>query len=229
MQSSPAKRRHFFIRCLSSFSALIFTLFAVQCVSADRPFPDPPAEQRSASPGQATAVLAGGCFWGMEGVFERLKGVTDVVSGYSGGDKSTADYANVSTGATGHAESVRIQYDPSQITFGTLLKVFFDVAHDPTELNYQGPDHGTQYRSAVFYTNEEQKRVAEAYIRAIDQAGIFPQRIVTQVTPFQSFYPAEAYHQNFMDNNPDYPYIRYWDAPKVNNLLKMYPELVARK
>ncbi len=183
----------------------------------------------SAVSGQATAVLAGGCFWGVEGVFERLKGVTDVVSGYSGGVAATADYQAVSSGATGHAEAVRIAYDPSQVTYGTLLKVYFDVAHNPTELNYQGPDYGTQYRSAVFYVNEEQKRVAEEYIRLLDQARVFPQKVVTEVTPLKAFYPAEDYHQNFMVRNPDYPYIVYWDASKVQYLMKAYPELVIGK
>ena len=173
-------------------------------------------------------VAAGGCFWGMEGVFERLRGVEDVVSGYSGGDQSTAHYEMVSTGRTGHAESIRVIYDPSQISYGTLLKVFFSVAHDPTQLNYQGPDHGTQYRSAIFYTNEEQKRIAEQYIRTLERAKVFDKPIVTQVVPLKAFYPAEDYHQDFMDNNPSYPYIVYWDLPKVRQLEKEYPKLLAK-
>jgi peptide-methionine (S)-S-oxide reductase len=198
-------------------------------VAATADFPDPPAETPVTSHGTATAVLAGGCFWGMEGIFERLRGVEDVVSGYSGGEQSTAHYDTVGTGRTGHAESIRILYDPSRISYGTLLKVFFSVAHDPTQLNYQGPDHGTQYRSAVFYANEEQKRIAEQYIRALDRAKVFRRPIVTQVVPLKAFYPAEEYHQDFMDRNPSYPYIVYWDLPKVRHLEEQYPELVARR
>jgi peptide-methionine (S)-S-oxide reductase len=192
-------------------------------------FPDPPKESAVKISSTRTAVLSGGCFWGMEGVFERLKGVRDVVSGYSGGDAATAHYEMVGTGKTGHAESIRISYDPSQIGFGTLLEVFFSVAHDPTELNYQGPDVGTQYRSVVFYQDPEQKRVAEEYIHTIDQAGIFSDRIVTEVVPFKAFFPAEDYHQDFLDNNPFYPYIMVWDMPKIRNLERTHPELIAKK
>ena len=191
-------------------------------------FPDPPAEMKAAQGTTRVAVLAGGCFWGMEGVFEKLKGVQDVVSGYAGGSKETAHYRIVGTGKTGHAESVRIIYDPGVISFGTLLKVFFAVAHDPTELDYQGPDVGTQYRSAIFYTDEEQKKIAEEYIKNLDKAGVFQEPIVTQVVPLDEFYPAEEYHQDFMKNNPDYPYIVYWDLPKIEHLLKAFPELVAK-
>jgi peptide-methionine (S)-S-oxide reductase len=179
--------------------------------------------------GTQTAVLAGGCFWGVEGVFERLKGVKDVVSGYSGGEKSTAHYEMVGSGRTGHAESVQIRYDPAQISYGTLLKVFFAVAHNPTELNFQGPDHGTQYRSAIFYANDGQKKVAEEYIRMLDAAKVYPKPIVTQVVPLKAFYAAESYHQDFMDNNPDYPYIVYWDKPKIAALQKEFPDLVQKK
>jgi peptide-methionine (S)-S-oxide reductase len=174
-------------------------------------------------------VLAGGCFWGMEGVFERLKGVIDVTSGYSGGSAATAHYEMVGTGTTGHAESVKIAFDPSKISYGTLLKIFFSVAHDPTELNYQGPDVGTQYRSAIFYANQAQKLVAERYIEILNSSGVFPRPIVTQVVPLAAFYPAEDYHQNFMDSHPDYPYIVMWDAPKVERLAQEYPTLVARR
>jgi peptide-methionine (S)-S-oxide reductase len=190
-------------------------------------FPEPPKEAAASAGGTQIAVLAGGCFWGMEGVFERLKGVRDVISGYSGGDAITAHYETVSMGTTGHAESVRILFDPSVISYGTLLKVFFSVAHDPTELDYQGPDHGTQYRSAVFYINDEQKRVSEEYIHSLDQAKVFSGKIVTQIVPFKAFYPAEEEHQNFMDKNPGYPYIVMWDLPKVHDLDRTYPELVA--
>jgi peptide-methionine (S)-S-oxide reductase len=200
-------------------------LFLVVALGAWASFPEPPAE---ATPeGTQIAVLAGGCFWGMEGVFERLNGILDVVSGYSGGDQSTAHYELVGRGNTGHAESVQIKYDPTKISYGTLLKVYFSVAHDPTQLNYQGPDHGPQYRSAIFYTNAEQKRVAEEYIRLLGQADVYRSRIVTQVVPLKAFYPAEDYHQDFMDRNPTYPYILYWDVPKVRHLQQEWPELLA--
>jgi peptide-methionine (S)-S-oxide reductase len=165
----------------------------------------------------------------MEGVFERLKGVKDVTSGYSGGEMNTAHYEMVGTGMTGHAESIQIRYDPAQISYGTLLKVFFAVGHDPTELNFQGPDHGTQYRSAIFYANDGQKQVAEDYIRMLDRAKVYPKAIVTQVVALKAFYPAEEYHQHFLDNNPDYPYIVYWDLPKIANLQKLFPDLVSKK
>jgi peptide-methionine (S)-S-oxide reductase len=191
--------------------------------------PSPPMDTPEMMKGTQTAVLAGGCFWGMEGVFERLKGVVDVQSGYSGGEKSTAHYEMVRTGLTGHAESIQVMYDPKQISYGTLLKVYFTVAHDPTELNYQGPDEGNQYRSAIFYANEGQKQVAEGYIRILDRAKLFMKPIVTQVVALKAFYPAEGYHQHFLDNNPGYPYIVYNDLPKIVNLQKMYPDLVAKK
>src|SRR5579871_86449 len=177
----------------------------------------------------ATAVLAGGCFWGVEAVFERLKGVSNVVSGFAGGSKTTAHYEIVSTGMTGHAESVEITYDPSQISYGKLLQVFFSVAHDPTTLNRQGPDRGTQYRSAIFYANDEQKRVAEAYIRQLNDAKVFSHPIVTQVVPLSGFYAAEAYHQHFIDHNPDYPYVVYNDLPKLKALEKQFPDWLARR
>ncbi len=195
---------------------------------AARTFPDPPKEGMQTA-GTRVVVLAGGCFWGVEGVFERLKGVTDIKVGYSGGDASTAQYEVVSTGRTGHAESVQITYDPSVISFGTLLKVFFSVACDPTELNFQGPDHGTQYRSVIFYSTDEQKKTAEDYIAELTEGHVFSQPIVTQVVPLQAFYPAEDYHQNFMDNNPDYPYILAWDRPKVKALQRDFPDLLSGK
>ena len=172
------------------------------------------------------AVLAGGCFWGMEAVFESLKGVTRVVSGFSGGNAVTAHYEIVSTGMTGHAESVEITYDPAQISYAKLLDVFFTVAHDPTELDYQGPDHGTQYRSAIFYANDAQKRVAEATIRELSARHAYPAPIVTKVVPLTAFYPAEAYHQHFIAKNPDYPYVVYNDLPKLKELHKRFPGLV---
>ncbi len=174
-----------------------------------------------------TAVFAGGCFWGVEAVFEQLEGVLDAQSGYSGGDADTASYHMVGTGNTGHAESVRVIYDPKQISYVTLLDVFFTVAHDPTQLNYQGPDHGTQYRSAIFYENREQKTEAEDFIRELETKKVYKDRIVTQVVPLKAFYPAEDYHQDFLRLNPDYGYIVYWDLPKLADLQKRFPELVA--
>ena len=192
-------------------------------------FPDPAIDVTGlAAQGPQTAVLAGGCFWGVEGVFERIKGVTNVVSGFAGGAKSTAHYEEVSTGTTGHAESVEITYDPSQITYGQLLKVFFSVVHDPTEKNRQGPDTGTQYRSAIFYTNDEQQKVADAYIKQLDDAKVFRHAIVTQVVPLKGFYAAEKYHQHFLDKNMTYPYIVYNDLPKIAALKKYYPQLCKR-
>lgn len=179
--------------------------------------------------GEQTAVVAGGCFWGVQAVFEHVKGVISVSAGYSGGTAETAHYEMVSEGNTGHAESVRITYDPSRISYGQLLKVYFAVAHDPTELNRQGPDTGTQYRSAIFYNNEEQKRIAEAYLAQLNKAGVFKRPIVTQVVALKSFYEAEAYHQDYALHHPDEPYIAINDLPKVANLRKQLPELFLQK
>ncbi len=177
----------------------------------------------------ASAVFAGGCFWGVEAVFEQLQGVLAVDSGYAGGEADTAQYYTVASGTTGHAESVRIIYDPKQIDFSTLLEVFFTVAHDPTQLNYQGPDHGTQYRSAVFYENNDQKLEAEKYIAQLTKQKVYPDPIVTEVSPLRAFYPAEAYHQDFLRLNPTYPYITYWDIPKLKDLNRKFPELLAEE
>ena len=185
--------------------------------------------QRASAPGQETAVVAGGCFWGVQAVFQHVKGVITATSGYSGGSAKTADYEIVSTGQTGHAESVQIVYDPSEITYGELLRVFFSVAHDPTERNRQGPDDGTQYRSAIFFANEEQKRIAEAYIAQLDQAKVFSHPIVTEVVPLKGFYPAEAYHQNYAALHPNQPYIVFNDAPKVEHLRQVFPDLYTGK
>lgn len=192
-------------------------------------FPDPTRDV-AATPGkgQETAVLAGGCFWGMEAIFERLNGVSDVVSGFAGGSRMAAHYEIVSMGTTGHAESVRVTYDPSVVTFGRLLKVYFAVAHDPTELNRQGPDEGTQYRSSIFYANDEQKQVALSYIQQLGAAKVFRRPIVTTVVPLEGFYPAEAYHQHFLDRNPNHPYIVYNDLPKLKHLSEEFPELLKR-
>jgi len=180
---------------------------------------------RAGNPSTETAVVAGGCFWGIQAVFQHVKGVESATSGYSGGSGSTAEYEVVSTGETGHAESVQIKFDPAQISYGQLLKVFFSVAHDPTQLNRQGPDTGSQYRSVIFYANDEQKRIAQAYITQLDQAKVFPHSIVTQVVPLKSFYAAEGYHQNYATIHPDNPYIAINDAPKVEHLRQQFPEL----
>jgi peptide-methionine (S)-S-oxide reductase len=179
-----------------------------------------------AAPRPEKAVLAGGCFWGMEAVFESLRGVSKVVSGFSGGNSVTAHYEIVSTGRTGHAESVEITYDPAQISYRQLLQVYFTVAHDPTQLDYQGPDHGTQYRSSIFYTSDEQKRVAQATIRELSDKHAFAAPIVTTVVPFTAFYPAEAYHQHYLVQHPDEPYIVYNDMPKLKALRERYPALL---
>lgn len=192
------------------------------------PAPAVDAKVASAS-GQQTAVIAGGCFWGIQAVFQHVKGVISATSGYAGGSVKNPGYETVSTGETGHAESVQIVYDPSQITYGELLRVFFSVAHDPTQLNRQGPDDGTQYRSAIFFGTAEQKQIAEAYIAQLDKAGVFPHRIVTQVAPLQAFYPAEAYQQNYAALHPNQPYIVFNDAPKVEHLRQEFPSLYVGK
>ena len=211
---------------------LAASLLAMACsasATGASAFPDPAQDIKTPGAGTETAVLAGGCFWGVEGVFERLNGVSDVVSGYAGGSKSTASYTVVSSGMTGHAESVKITYDPHRISYGQLLKIFFAIAHDPTELNRQGPDEGTQYRSSIFYVNEEQKQIATAYIKQLTDAKIFRKPIVTTVVPLEAFYPAEAYHQNFLVRNPTYPYIVYNDLPKVKHLEQEFPAMVKGK
>jgi peptide-methionine (S)-S-oxide reductase len=182
-------------------------------------------EVKAAASAKQTAVVAGGCFWGIQAVFQHVKGVVSATSGYSGGTVKNPDYETVSSGRTGHAESVQIVYDPSKVTYGELLRVFFSVALDPTEVNRQGPEEGTQYRSVIFYGNEEQKKIAEAYIAQLDQAKVFHRKIATQVVPLQAFYPAEGYHQNYATLHPDNPYIVYNDAPKVANLRKEFPGL----
>ena len=214
-------------------SALLIVGASLACNSAKASatkIPDPALDAPLAKvKGEQTAVLAGGCFWGVEAVFEHVKGVTKVTSGYSGGSSDTAQYGTVSSGQTGHAESVRIVYDPSKISYGQLLKVFFAVAHDPTELNRQGPDTGTQYRSAIFYANEEQKRIAEAYIDQLDKARVFGGAIVTKVSPLQTFYEAESYHQDYLAHHPNEPYIVFNDLPKLEDLRKHFPDLYKAK
>jgi peptide-methionine (S)-S-oxide reductase len=183
---------------------------------------EPPS---SAPEGEQTAVLAGGCFWGVDAVFKHTRGVENVVAGYSGGSAATAKYEVVSAGRTGHAESVKITYDPSKISYADLLRIFFSVAHDPTELNHQGPDEGTQYRSVIFYSDEDQKQIALAYINQLNNAGVFRKPIATQVVPLKAFYPAEAYHQNYLALHPNDPYIVNNDLPKLRKLQKQFPAL----
>ena len=212
------------IAMLGIVAIAVLAVFAPSHAAA--PLPDPKIDAPLAkTKGTQTAVFAGGCFWGVEGVFEHVKGVSQVVSGYAGGSTVKPSYEQVSSGTTGHAESVRISYDPSRISYGQLLKVFFSVAHDPTELNRQGPDTGTQYRSAIFFANDEQKRVAEAYIAQLQAARAFPRPIVTQVAPLKAFYAAEAYHQHYLELNPNQPYIVINDLPKIANLKRQFPAL----
>ena len=217
-------------RSLFLSAVVVLTVIAMWACSAATAsattIPDPALDAPLAkATSERTAVLAGGCFWGVEAVFEHVKGVTDVKSGYSGGSPATAQYEEVGSGETGHAESVQITYDPSQVSYGQLLKVFFSVAHDPTELNRQGPDRGTQYRSAIFYSSDEQKRIAQAYIEQLNRAKVFARPIVTQVAALKSFSEAEAYHQNYLVNHPDEPYIVINDRPKIENLRKGLPGL----
>lgn len=194
--------------------------------SAAKALPSPKVDESlTSAKGSESVVLAGGCFWGIQAVFEHVKGVTKATAGYSGGTVKNPGYEEVSTGATGHAESVEVIYDPSQITFGQLLKIFFSVAHDPTELNRQGPDEGTQYRSAIFYETPEQERIARAYVEQLTAASAFSKPIVTQIVPFKAFYRAEAYHQDYLVHHPDNPYIVYNDLPKLANLKKQFPDL----
>ena len=210
----------------TKFSLIALTGLLATSAFAGAQFPAPAVDDSlQAAKGKQVAVLAGGCFWGLEAVFEHLKGVNDVVAGFAGGEKSTAHYEEVSTGSTGHAESVQITYDPAKITYGQILKVYFSVAHDPTELNRQGPDSGTQYRSSIFYGTDGQKRIAEAYIHQLNDAHVFNSAIATQVVPLKGFFAAEAYHQHYADLHPDNPYIAMNDLPKVSNLKKQYPEM----
>lgn len=189
----------------------------------------PPSIDEKAAGGSEKAIFAGGCFWGVQGVFQHVKGVSKAVSGYTGGSKDTAVYDTVGSGSTGHAESVEITYDPSVVTYGQLLQVYFSVAHNPTQLNFQGPDSGTQYRSTIFAENDAQKKIAQSYIAQLDQAKVFPKPIVTTLETGKTFYPAENYHQDFLTLNPTYPYIVYNDLPKVANLKQLFPALYSEK
>ena len=214
-------------RTLDRRLLLVLLLGSVACTATVHgqlpPYAGDP--QSPAAKGKQTAVLAGGCFWGVDAVFKHVKGVSSVVSGYSGGSAATAEYETVSSGSTGHAESVKITYDPSRISYSELLRIFFSVATDPTQLNRQGPDTGTQYRSVIFYANDEQKQVALAYIDQLNKAKVFPAPIVTQIAPLKAFYPAEEYHQDFLERHPDHPYIVYNDLPKLRELQNQFPDL----
>ena len=216
---------HFPYRTLAALAVAAGMLPSLDAAAAS-PLPAPAQDVPAASvKGPQTAVFAGGCFWGVEAVYRHVKGVTKAVSGYAGGTKDTARYNVVSAGSTGHAEAVQVTYDPRQISYGRILQIYFSVAHNPTELNRQGPDDGTQYRSAIFFANSEQQQVAQAYIAQLDKAGTFKQPIVTQLTKYDAFYPAEAYHQDYATLHPESPYIYYNDAPKVENLKKLFPEV----
>jgi peptide-methionine (S)-S-oxide reductase len=210
--------------CAATIGALALLGFAATPSRAaeDAVVIPPAAADASASDGLQTAVLAGGCFWGVQGVYQHTAGVVNAVSGYAGGTKATADYQTVSSGSTGHAESVSVRYDPKKISYGKILQIFFSVVHDPTQLNRQGPDTGTQYRSAIFTTSDEQKKVAEAYIAQLDAAKVFRKPIVTKVSALQGFYPAEDYHQDYLTLHPNQPYIAFNDIPKVENLKKLF-------
>ena len=215
-------RRTVLVTGLLVLAGLAIRSFPAVAESA-RVLPPPAVDIPSDQSAPAVAVLAGGCFWGVQGVFQHVNGVLGAVSGYAGGEKRTADYEMVSTGRTGHAESVQVTFDPRQISYGQLLQIFFSVAHDPTELNRQGPDEGPQYRSAIFPASAQQAEVARAYIAQLDQAKAFKRAIVTKIEPDRQFYPAEGYHQDFLTRNPTYPYIAINDMPKIEDLKRLFP------
>ncbi len=222
----------FLARSIATLSILLPLGRGAACNSegANVAIPDPNVDiPLTATKGQETAVVAGGCFWGIQAVYEHVRGVIRAVSGYSGGQASTAQYKMVCSGSTGHAEAVQVLYDPSRITYGRILKIFFSVAHDPTQLNRQGPDVGSQYRSAIFYSSEDQKRIALSYIDQLNKAKIFPQPIATQVVALDAFYPAEEYHQDYAANNPENMYIVMHDQPKVAHLREQFPDLFVDK
>jgi peptide-methionine (S)-S-oxide reductase len=208
------------------FAVMVSLATCTGCRAAAKVPAPPPANDATLAqaPGQQTAVFAGGCFWGTQSVFERVKGVVATTAGYAGGSAATATYGQVTTETTGHAESVKVVYDPSRITYGRLLQIFFSIAHDPTQLNRQGPDVGTSYRSAIFYSDAEQQKISLAYIAQLDAAHVFPKPIVTQVVPLNGFYDAESYHQDYALHNPDNPYILVCDRPKIEALKKQFPE-----
>lgn len=201
---------------------------AISWAGETRALPAPEADEAAEGPSEAV-VLAGGCFWGVQGVFQHVDGVISAVSGYAGGEQRSAHYEMVGTGSTGHAESVQVTFDPRKISYGRILQIYFSVAHDPTQLNRQGPDRGAQYRSAIFPATPEQGRIAGAYIAQLNRAHVFDNAIVTKIEPSKFFYPAERYHQNFLTNNPDYPYIVINDLPKIEALRRLYPDLYRKE
>lgn len=213
-------------RLCAALAAACGLLGAAAATAAERAFiiPPPAADQPHGANTQEKAVIAGGCFWGVQAVFQHVKGVSGAVSGYAGGQAASANYNAVSGGRSGHAEAVEVTYDPAQVSYGQLLQIYFSVAHDPTQLNRQGPDHGTQYRSTVFPANDSQRKVAEAYIAQLNQAGVYPKALATTIEPLQAFYPAEDYHQDYLVRNPNSMYIVINDIPKVENLAKTFPE-----
>lgn len=213
-----------------ALTALVIAITAVRAGAAEQAVViPPPGVDEKVTTKTEKAVFAGGCFWGVQGVFQHIKGVNNAVSGYAGGAKDTASYETVSGGKTGHAEAVEVTFDPSQVSYGKLLQVYFSVAHNPTQLNYQGPDQGTQYRSEIFTLSAEQKKVADAYVAQLDKAKVFDDKIVTRISDLKGFYAAEDYHQDFLTLNPDYPYIVYNDAPKIENLKSLFPAMFRDK
>lgn len=222
-------RAFYFLFAVAIFAA-VFAISSVdssvRLPGSNTAFPKPALDDSIApARGQQAAIVSGGCFWGVQAVFEHTRGVISATSGYAGGTGDSAHYEMVGTGQTGHAESVKVVFDPSQITYGQILMVFFSVAHNPTELNKQGPDWGSQYRSSIFYSNEAQKKIAEAYIAQLDAAKVYPQKIVTVIVPLREFYPAEDYHQDYVKHHPNNPYIMINDLPKLSSLKKQFPEL----
>jgi peptide-methionine (S)-S-oxide reductase len=223
MSPRPSRRLSLYAAALGALAISAFAAAPSRAAEDAVIIPAPSADVQ-ASDGIQTAVLAGGCFWGVQGVFQHTSGVINAVSGYSGGSKATASYTLIGTGTTGHAESVEIKYDPKKVSYGKLLQIFFSVVHDPTQMNRQGPDTGTQYRSAIFTTSDEQKKVADAYIAQLNAAKVYKKPIVTKVGPLEAFYPAEAYHQDYLTLHPNQSYIAFNDIPKVENLKKIFTE-----
>jgi peptide-methionine (S)-S-oxide reductase len=221
MSRRPTRRLPFYAAAIGALAIATFAS-APSRAAEDAVVIPPPAMDAPAADSVQTVVLSGGCFWGVQGVFQHTAGVVSAVSGYAGGSKATANYETVSTGTTGHAESVQVKYDPKKISYGKLLQIFFSVVHNPTELNRQGPDSGTQYRSAIFTTTGEQKKVTDTYIAQLNAAKVYGKPIVTKVGPLEGFYPAEAYHQDYLTLHPNQPYIAYNDIPKVENLKKLF-------
>jgi len=210
-----------------SLAALLALPFGASVNAAEEAvsIPPPALDETAKGDGLATAIVAGGCFWGVQSVFQHTDGVETAVSGYAGGNRDNPSYEEVSTGMTGHAEAVEIKYDPKKISYGKLLQIFFSVAHNPTQLNYQGPDHGTQYRSAIFTLDPEQEKIAKAYVEQLGKTGAYPEPIVTEIAPLKMFYAAEDYHQDYAFLHPDQPYIVWNDLPKVENLRTMFPDV----